>query len=165
MNKLSQIKTLGKGGMAEVILVKEEKTGRYMAYKQLHEYQAYANSCLEKEIQLLSSFAHPQIPKFEGRDANGFYMSYIKGTTLAELVQSDTKIEKRIIKRWLCQCCDILQYLHTKGYVYLDMKPQNLMLDDQGDIVLIDFGSCMPIHGTSNPLLAFTPRLSGTRVR
>ena len=37
---------------------------------------------------------------------------------------------------------EILQYLHKQSILYLDLKPQNLMVDEQGNVWLIDFGSC-----------------------
>lgn len=53
---------------------------------------------------------------------------------------------------------EILQYLHKQSILYLDLKPQNLMVDEQGNVWLIDFGSCCFYFERQN-VMTGTPRI------
>lgn len=161
--KYHRIRKLGSGGMAEVYLVEACSDGCQYAYKTVRSQdppyqQAICGLALRREYQVLSSLQHPFVPAVIEQDSEGFYMTYIEGTSLEELVRSSGKLSVTMLQKWLLQVCRILSYVHQQGYAYLDMKPQNLMLDKAGNLFLIDFGTCQKLGADMQPL-ARTPRL------
>jgi len=97
------------------------------------------------EAELLERLSHPRIPKVythfldEGR--NYLAMDFIQGEDLEDIVEREGAIEESRVLEWIEQICDVLNYLHDNGMVYRDMKPSNVMIDQQnGGIKLIDFG-------------------------
>lgn len=97
------------------------------------------------EAELLERLSHPRIPKVythfldEGR--NYLAMDFIRGEDLEDIVEKEGAIEEKRVLDWIEQICDVLNYLHDNGMVYRDMKPSNVMIDQQnGGIKLIDFG-------------------------
>ena len=70
-------------------------------------------------------------------------MDYIEGNSLKTALQEyGAQSQKNVIK-WAKQLCDVLGYLHSQNppIIYRDMKPANIMLKPDGNVVLIDFGT------------------------
>lgn len=158
------IRVLGYGGMACVYLVKEVQTGQLYAYKTIRKGESSQKEyvcrlALQREQAILAQLFHPSIPICVDQDTDGFYMTYIKGASLADVVKSKRQVPVTLLIQWMITICDVVSYLHKEGFVYLDMKPQNLMLDELGNLYLIDYGACQRREEPSC-FTAFTPRLS-----
>lgn len=141
------IRTIGTGGMSEVFLVKDRAdNNREMVLKKLHftgdpkdmEELTYS---FRNGVKILSRLHHPNIPRvFDHFEDQGlFYVveEYIKGEVLR--VSRKGKPHHEAIKIIL-QVCDVLEYLHKQGVVYRDLKPENLIIDNQDRVWLVDFG-------------------------
>ena len=96
------------------------------------------------EIRLYEQFAanpHPNICAYYGCIREGDFITGIAlrhyPTELFDLVVSDARLDRRHI---LTEVKSGLLYLHSQGYVHNDLNPRNVMLDDDGAVVLIDFG-------------------------
>jgi parallel beta-helix repeat protein len=73
----------------------------------------------------------------------GIAMEFFPGQTLAarRVAASDRCFEPKIVIPWLTQLCDAMAYAHEKvGVIHRDLKPQNLMIDDRGELKITDFG-------------------------
>ena len=101
-------------------------------------------------MRTLAFLAHPNVVKiydiYEDDDAPWAVMEYVEGRSLKEVVQQDGPLELEGVASVLEQTAGALQYLHEHGLVHLDVKPQNLIIQEDGLVKLIDFGLAQPAH-------------------
>ena len=141
------IAELGKGGMSTVFLAKDKNLDSYWAVKQVVNDTNVDILAFKKEVELLSSLNHSDIPRIVDRiEADNYFyvvMDFIDGTSLGKKVLKDGPIAENDVVEWAKMICSVLQYLHTakkNPIIYRDMKPDNIMLTQSGRIKLIDFG-------------------------
>lgn len=148
--KYKILNQIGAGGMSTVYLAMNEKVNRQWAVKEIKKDRPY-NFILMKqgilrEMDLLRTLNHPMIPKIcdviEKSDAIFIVMDYIEGRTLGKVVEEEGAQEEKYIIEWAKQLCQVLAYLHSRipPIIYRDMKPSNIMLKPNGELMLIDFG-------------------------
>ena len=154
-NKLSDFtiqRELGKGHFGSVSLVVSNKTKKLYAMKQIKS-SMYKNqnqiSEVEREIKLLENLSHPHVITYftSFKENNDFYIvtEYINGGNLFNLMEKNIKqkkhIEEKTIWIMLIQSLGGLLYLHKKKkIVHRDIKPDNLLLDMNGNLKITDFG-------------------------
>ena len=143
-------KELSHGGMGKVFLAKDKKNDKKVALKVLPASLAldgnYVTS-FAREIRILQKLNHPGIVKIlnVGRDtgANGdvyFYaMQFIEGRSLSELIAAGELSVKRSALIAM-QVALALDYSHKHRVIHRDIKPSNIMVRQDGQAVLIDFG-------------------------
>ena len=105
-----------------------------MSYNK-QEYQ----KLIDREINNYSKLNHPLLPKFIGttKIENFLVIEFIKGKTLSNIKQFNLRHDEKIKIIW--QLMDVLDFLHHKKHIYRDLKPNNVMIDDNKNVVLIDF--------------------------
>jgi len=127
---------------SETIYVKNRLSGEFAVAK------CYADKTLlsrDTEGRILRSLHHNGLPRFLGEYENDALLcvtrEYVKGVTLAELLEEAPLTEQDAMPI-LLQLCDILTYLHSQSppVIHRDLKPQNIILTDDGTVKLIDFG-------------------------
>lgn len=136
------LECLSCGEGQETILAEERETGNKVVIK---GYDREHPLFLTTEQDSLRNLKHPGIPAFieECKDDRQRYIirEYVSGQTLMEYAEEYVFCERDIIDVgiWLCE---ILQYLHTQKppVIHRDIKPQNIVLKDDGTVCLIDFG-------------------------
>ncbi len=139
---------LGRGGMAIVFLGYQQSLERQIAIKVLLPFLAYDTELVERflrEARTQGSLDHPSIIKvYEVHSEGGltfFTMPYVSGRSLRTLLQDDPQPPLLQVKRYLCQAADALAYAHRRGVIHRDIKPDNMVLDQDRDCVIItDFG-------------------------
>ena len=99
-----------------------------------------------KEAQTLAQFHHPSIipilTSFKENNTAYFVMRYIPGQSLAQYVkQLSGEIAEQEILDIIKPVLEGLKEIHKKGLLHLDVKPQNIYIPEQGDPLLLDFGS------------------------
>ena len=141
------ITELGKGGMSTVYLAKDRNLDSYWAVKQVKNSSSVDIEAFKKEVELLSSLSHSDIPRIVDRiEVNDDFfvvMDFVDGTSLGKKVLSEGPQAEDQIVEWARMLCDVLDYLHhakANPIIYRDMKPENVMLTQSGRIKLIDFG-------------------------
>lgn len=141
------IAQLGKGGMSTVFLARDKKLGSYWAIKQVLKNRNVDIDAFKKEVELLASLNHVQIPRIVDRidsvDSYCVCMDFIDGISLGKKVLAEGPQKENDVVKWAVMICDVLNYLHkVRGnpIIYCDMKPANLMLTKSGNIMLVDFG-------------------------
>lgn len=143
------VRKIGSGGMSHVYLAEDLKlSGKKWAVKEsviLPEH--YGN--IISEAEMLIALQHPRLPQivdfFEPNDEGFSYlvMDYINGKTLQEhLHQNLYNIPVNQMLNIIHQIMEVLDYMHrlTPPMIYRDLKPGNIMITDEGEIRLIDFG-------------------------
>ncbi len=141
------IAEIGKGGMSTVYMAKDRNLGSYWAVKQVKNERNVDIEAFKKEVELLSSLNHSDIPRIVDRiELNDDYfviMDLVNGTSLGKKVAVEGPQPEKQVIEWAKMLCDVLHYLHTikeNPIIYRDMKPDNVMLTESGRIKLIDFG-------------------------
>ena len=139
---------LGKGGMAEVYKVWDSERVTYLAMKVLLEDLAIDRVFVRRfsrEANNLAKLQHPNIVRFyefEKQDRLAFIlMEYIEGETLKHLIHDAQgplpANQMRVVMRAVCGA---LHFAHNSGFVHCDIKPANIMIDQNGQVLLADFG-------------------------
>ncbi|BET66189.1 hypothetical protein ASA1KI_11070 [Opitutales bacterium ASA1] len=149
-SRFSLIRILGRGGMGVVWLAKDDKLEREVALKFLPEAVALdprSVDDLKQETRRSLELTHPHIVRiydfFEDQTAAAISMEFVEGGSLARLAvdQPLRCFEPAQILQWLRQLVDALEYAHTKAkIVHRDLKPANLMISEEGDLKITDFG-------------------------
>ncbi len=163
------IRPLASGGFGDTYEV--DDSGIKKVLKVLHNTAPKAIELFEQEAQVLAQLDHPGIPKVE---PNGYFLYYtrtnqpihclimekIDGMTLEDYLKQNNyqPISERAAIRWLKQIVEILQEIHNKNYFHRDIKPPNIMLRENGQLVLIDFGTAREMTQT------YLQRLQGQQV-
>jgi len=145
---------LGRGGMALVYRAHERELGREVAVKVLPFALAFDAEFVERfqrEARTAAQLEHPNIiPIYRvGRSGRAIYfvMKYLRGGSLAELLQKRGRLTAPEIRRLLLDCAGALSYAHQRGIVHRDMKPDNVMFDEFGQVLLTDFGIAKAMSG------------------
>ncbi|MCR4903504.1 MAG: serine/threonine protein kinase [Butyrivibrio sp.] len=149
--KYKIISKIGQGGMSTVYLAINERAGRQWAIKEIRrdgtaDFRIVKQS-LVAETSLLKNLSHPNLPKIadivDFKDSFLIVMDYIQGITLQQVMEMKGVQSQETVIKWAKQLCSVLGYLHSCNppIIYRDLKPGNIMLKPDGDIVLIDFGT------------------------
>lgn len=142
------IKVLGVGSYGKVLLVCENKTGKLFAQKQLKKASlVIQNKTVERTINersILESVNHPSIVKlyyaFQDEQKVYLLLEYLQGGELFQHLQQEKFLSETNASVYLAQIILALEHLHKIGIVYRDLKPENVLLDSDGYLVLTDFG-------------------------
>ena len=137
------IKKLGSGSTAEVFLAYDTFLERKLAVK-----KGYAREILRREARILASLRSPFFPALydytEEEDAGLLRMEYIEGETLADREKRIGRYTEKEALEIAAQAARALHTLHTgrRPLVYGDLKPENILVTEEGNLRLIDFGTC-----------------------
>lgn len=141
------MEVIGVGGMAVVYKAFDNMDQRIVAVKILKD-EFIANEEFKRrfknESKAIAVLSHENIVKvFDvsyGDKLQYIVMEYVDGITLKEYVQQQGKIDTREAIYYISQILRALQHAHDKGIVHRDVKPQNIMLQEDGSIKVTDFG-------------------------
>ena len=158
---------LGSGAMGVVYRGVNDTTGRTVALKVIANEAGQKSNAYERfrrEAEILQQLRHPNIVRFlqaVGRSKGTSYvvMEYIAGSTLDQLLATRGPLPWREVVSLGIQVCDALHYAHEHGVVHRDLKPSNLMVTEEGQVKLTDFGIAKDLDATA---LTATGRTLGT---
>lgn len=144
--KYKIIRVLGKGGTGQVYLAENLKVGNYWAIKEVNARKQLRSNLLA-EVEILKKVNHRSIPRIvdiiEREDYLYIIEDYFAGTNLKELIKSRELCFEDNVIRWGRQLCEILSYLHNlepSPIIYRDMKPGNIIIDQENNVKLVDLG-------------------------
>ena len=141
------IRELGRGGMAIVYQARETALDREVAIKVLPFAVAFDEGVVERfqrEAKTAAQLEHPHIvPIYRvGRSGDVIYfvMKYLRGQSLGDRLLEHGPLPVRDIRRILSDAGSALGYAARRGVVHRDIKPDNIMLDEDGRATVTDFG-------------------------
>lgn len=145
------VRKIGEGGMSDVFLVKDLHLGKHWALKRtnLNEDAEWRLQAYMVEKEFLRCVSHPVFPMLadsftEGNDCY-LVMEFIEGETLESYLKRKKRMKLADADKLIRQIMDALSYLHryTPSIIYGDLKPANIMLQQDKRARLLDFGSAM----------------------
>lgn len=150
-NKYIFIKDLGNGGFGKVFLAKERVSNRFVAIKQLLTENKFLQENIIHEIETVAKFENPNIVTFyhHFREEGIFYlvMEYCSGGSLRDKINSNTYTNTEAID-WMITLAKSLRIIHKKGIIHHDIKPDNILFTQNGNIKIADFGVANKNMGT-----------------
>jgi serine/threonine-protein kinase len=163
---LTKLEKIARGAFGEVYRAWDTLLERRVALKLYGtgEYHAEESSQFGlREARLLARIRHPNVVTVYGVDRHegqlGVWMEFIRGRTLEALLRELGPLAAREAALIGCDICSAVAATHELGFLHCDITTKNVMREDGGRIVLIDFGLNWDLRGTS-PHAA--PRVCGT---
>jgi len=149
------VKSIGEGGMANVYLANDTILERKVAIKVLRGDLSADDKFIrrfEREAQSVSNLSHPNIVEVYdvGVEDNQHYivMEYIEGKTLKQLLKKRESLTLTEVIDIMTQLTDGMAHAHESYIIHRDIKPQNIMIEDNGLIKITDFGIAMALNAT-----------------
>jgi len=149
---------LGSGGMARVFLGRDEILDRPVAVKLLNPIHGGTEigDRFEREGRTAARLAHPNIvqvydageAEFEGRETSYIVMEYVPGGDLKDLIDERGRLPGAELARLGDEICAGLAHAHERGVIHRDIKPHNILLDENGHAKVTDFGIARALDAT-----------------
>ncbi|MCR5796224.1 MAG: protein kinase [Solobacterium sp.] len=142
-NTYEILEFIGKGGMSTVFKAKHIRLNTIVAVKAVRKDQTID---LLAEVNILTRLNHPNLVKvldiFDDEKLMYIVMDYVEGEDLQHIIQREKVIPEETVMEWFRTLADAMRYLHTRKppIIYRDMKPANVILQNDGTLKIIDFG-------------------------
>jgi eukaryotic-like serine/threonine-protein kinase len=150
------LQLLGQGGMGAVYKAMDRELGRPVAMKLIRPELAANPAILarfKQELLLAHQVTHKNVIRiYDLGDADGvkfITMEFVEGQDLRELIEEKKKFSPEEAVEIMQQVCRALEAAHTVGVIHRDLKPQNIMRDKAGRILVMDFGLARTVEGGS----------------
>ena len=147
---------LGEGGMGVVCLAEREDLGSVVAIKVLRD--AWLSPARQRrfrdEQRVLAQLNHPGIARLYDADAlpDGtpwFAMEFVAGVALTDYCRlHDCSLERRL--QLFRQACEAVRYAHAHAIIHRDIKPSNILVTEEGNVKLLDFGIAKQLDAAEN---------------
>jgi len=137
---------IGAGGMGEVYRAEHVRLGRAAVVKILKNLDAGGSAWKRffNEARIQAELNHPNIAVLYGYDDSGvtpcIIMEYVDGLTIGEILQRDGKLPPEAALRTFAKIVSTVQYIHERGIIHRDIKPNNIKITSRGEVKLLDFG-------------------------
>lgn len=156
--RYEQIGEHSRGGMGRILLVHDQSIGRDVALKELlpsdeeapgstpERHSGAAVARFLREARLTGQLEHPGIvPVYEvGQRAGGalyYTMKLVRGKTLRGVLEETDSLDQRMkLLPHIVDLCQAMAYAHSRGVIHRDLKPDNVMIGEFGETVVIDWG-------------------------
>lgn len=114
-----------------------------------------------KEARSIAQLNHPNIVRiidvFEENGTAYYVMEYAEGGSLKDKVKEKGSLSEAVATRYIIQVAEALDYIHQRNMNHLDVKPGNIMLNEKGETLLIDFGLSKQYDASSGSQTSSTP--------
>ena len=170
------LRRIADGGMATVYLAVDERLDREVALKVMREHLTHDESFVtrfRREARSAASLSHPNVVAvFDQGDDDGtifLAMEYVPGQTLRDVMREEGLLSPRAALDVLDPVLQALAEAHSKGLIHRDVKPENVILNDNGTVKVADFGlaravTSQTVTSTQGVLLGTVAYLSPEQV-
>jgi serine/threonine protein kinase len=146
---------LGRGGFAEVYLGEHTRLGMQAAVKLLHAHLAEEEAVhFQEEARIIAELIHPHIIRvldFDIQEQVPFLvLDYAPNGSLRQRHRKGEQVSLDLVTSYVTQMAQALSYAHTCKRIHRDVKPENMLVGRQGEILLSDFGIASVAHSTSS---------------
>lgn len=156
-NRYAVTSRLARGGMSTVYLAVDQRLDREVALKVLHPHLAADENFLGRlgrEAKAAARLSHPHVVGVldQGNDGNTAYlvMEYIKGHTLRDLLRERGALTPRLALALIDPVVEGLAAAHAAGFIHRDVKPENVLIADDGRIKIGDFGLARAVTSSTS---------------
>ena len=136
---------------------------RQVAIKQLHahllrqpEQAERYRKLLRNEVMLTARLRHPNIVRLLDADEHAaqpyLVLEYVAGQPLSAFASADTLLPLAQVLDIAYKCCNALEHAQREGLVHRDIKPANVLLSEQGEVKLTDFGAALAVRSDATQL-------------
>jgi serine/threonine protein kinase len=166
-NRYRLLKTLGTGGMGEVLLAEDRlKANRRVALKTIRPDISYYDELVDyfrTEFNVLRELSHPNLASVydfgydKKRKEHFFTTEYVEGT---DLLHASEKLSANQLYEIIVQMCRALEYVHSHGIIHYDIKPQHILVAGRAPKLtakVIDFGLAAEVQTESGLPVCGTP--------
>jgi serine/threonine-protein kinase len=138
---------IGSGGMADVYCAEDTQLGRKIALKVLYRRFAEDEEFVERfrrEASAAAGLQHPNVVQvFDRGEWDGTYyiaMEYLPGRSLKQIIREEGPLDPQFAIDIAVQVLKAARFAHKRGIVHRDIKPHNVIVDDEGRVKVTDFG-------------------------
>ncbi|KAL9647912.1 hypothetical protein ABK040_008183 [Willaertia magna] len=156
------IAVVGRGSFGKVMKVKEKSSGKVFAMKVLRKDMIVKENMVshtKAEKQILQEINHPFIVKlyyaFQTEEKLYLVLQFLPGGELFYHLKEETKFDVERAKFYAAQIVLAIEHLHKNDIIYRDLKPENVVLDSDGYVVLTDFGLAKTSISNATPTYTF----------
>lgn len=144
-NLYEKLECIGRGSFGEVYKGRELATGQIVALKLVDLEKADDEiEVIQREIKVMSQISNPHVVKYHSSLMKGstlwIVMEFMSGGSLKELIDTVGPLPEEAIATIMKALCKGLDYVHKGRKLHRDIKAANILLSDQGDVKLADFG-------------------------
>ncbi|XP_011879706.1 PREDICTED: putative serine/threonine-protein kinase PRKY [Vollenhovia emeryi] len=147
---------IAKGAYGQVYKVQKQETGQVFALKVISKAMIVAENCVKQakeEAAILRMVGHHpfvvnSVHRWQGRKTLYILMNYISGGELFSLVDVYGCLPEKVVRIYVAEIALAIDFLHNAGVVHRDLKTTNILLDEDGHAVIIDFGLAKWLHRT-----------------
>lgn len=150
-NRYRIVKPLGEGGMGAVYRAWDLRLKVPIALKEMRPQPGLDDELLkglrqqfQQEASVLARLIHPNLVRvtdyFEDSNMVFLVMDFVPGENLANIIEREGAQQEKRVLGWAQQLLAALTYCHSQGVIHRDIKPQNIILKEDGSITLVDFG-------------------------
>ncbi|MGQ9618941.1 MAG: protein kinase domain-containing protein [Candidatus Aminicenantia bacterium] len=154
--KYEFLELIGQGGFALVWKVRDLYLERLGAIKILYKEYSKDEETIERfrrEAKIYANLEHTNIvPIYDIGIVEGIVfliMKFIEGETLSKIIRREGKLSEKRAVKIMSELLDAIGYIHKKGIIHRDIKPQNIMIDKNDRTILADFGIARTLESTS----------------
>ena len=170
LNDLAIAKLLGKGMFGNVFLAVHKQKRIFYAIKtvdrrKISAYELYESLVLERKVllQLDHIFIMKLVKTLKDSKRVYFVLEYVRGMDLFDVLRKMQIVSEEDSKFYTACLIVILQHLHEREIIYRDLKPENVVVDEEGYLKLIDFGTAKLVKGRTYTIVG-TPHYMAPEV-
>ncbi|WP_295362942.1 serine/threonine-protein kinase [uncultured Pseudoramibacter sp.] len=153
-NRYRVVALLGRGGMGEVYLaVTNDQAAIQRAIKIIHKGNHSKLNAYD-EVEALTQIKNPGVPRIVEIEQNdkAFFIvqEYVKGKSFQKIVKESGRVSEDTVLLWMQDVAKIIEAVHNEGFLHLDIKPDNIIIQGDGKAKLIDFGVAQKLEKRSD---------------
>jgi tRNA A-37 threonylcarbamoyl transferase component Bud32 len=160
VRKIGKYELIGKiaqGGMGALYKARHPTLNRVVLLKKLAlRGGAQFVERFKREARLMMEFKHDHIVHVfdHFKEGSSYYIveEYVEGLSLEQLIRRERYLSNEAAMLILYEVCKALQYAHGKGVIHRDIKPGNILISNQGEVKLVDFGIATSLQETEEGL-------------